>query len=169
MKRYLIVMATVTLFISCKGRKVLSTKIDSAAIFTYGKLSHKSESYVDSTNIKNQKNIITNDSSEVKIVIIPVPDRKITVDKDGNFIGEASIVKVVGKKHSLTQQSELDDERRGINDNKTVNNVSTKKQEVSVSKKIKAIEAKPNYSWIWWVSGLFVIVVIVYRLYKKCL
>jgi hypothetical protein len=166
MKRYLL-LAAVAMFTACKSRQVLTTKIDSTAITSLNKKAHIEKIHIDTSNVKTNKEITVHDNSDIKVVIIPIPGKMIRIDKDGSFVGEALKVEVINKKQISTNQTEFTSEHRAINDQKTEDSSFTKKQQVSVTKKIKSIDSKPNYSWIWWISGLFVIVIFVYQLYKK--
>jgi len=166
MKQYLFLIAALTLFLSCKSRKVLIAKTDSIAKYSAEKSTHSEENHIDIIDIENQKNTVAYDSSGVKIVIIPVSGKQIKIDKDGNFAGEALKVEVINKKQISIKQTEFANVDRTINDQKITDNSFKKKQQVAVSKKIKSIESKPNCSWIWWISGLFILVVFVYILYK---
>jgi hypothetical protein len=167
MKRYLLLIAALTIFTGCKSRKVLNAKIDSTAITSVYKQAHIEESHIDTGSIKIKKEIATYDSSDIKVVIIPIAGKIIRINKDGIFTGEALKVEIINKKQTSTKQTEFKSEHRAINDQKKEDSSFTKRQQISISKKTKSIDAKPNYSWIWWIGGLFVIAIFVYQLYKK--
>ncbi len=167
MKRYLLFALIIIPCIGCKSRKVLAAHIDSTVVVSNNKDVHLEEQYIDTTKAKSERIIIAYDSSEVKVVIIPMYSKSIKVDKDGNFTGEASRIEIIGKKRISTNQTEAINKQRGVSSHNVADRKNINKQQINVSKKVKTIDSKPDYSWIWWIVGLLIIAVLIYKFYGK--
>lgn len=167
--RGLILMVCVALLMleGCNTRKVAITHTDSTAVTTIAKEVHSIETHIDTGKVKQTTQIVASDTGSYVIQVTPKDGKVITVTSGGIFTGEATSVSIKGKKGISKTMAYLLLDNKGITDTKKVDSTAAIKQIVHLEKKIKAVDSKPDYSWILWIVGIICVLGLVLWLYEK--
>lgn len=168
MRNLILIAITALLFSTgCKTRQTKLKVFDSTGVSKQNTKEAVTETTIDKTKTNEVSVTKKTDSTVTTTVITPADGKTIKVGTDGTFTGEAKSINTTTKKAINESTEKRKDTYNDIVKTFKKEVTITTYQTVTVHKKDKETEAKPDYSFIWWIGGGLLILFGVYLVLKK--